>query len=222
MVAITTLKTNLVAAINAHDETGRYSDAGIDEIHTLIEALIPYSPIPRPVDEQAKVAGPWKSLFAQFGPKHTAGKPISHENRFKLLTFNALPDLPLRVLEIEQEIHAVGMDYNNVHIIETIDGALRAHLILYGRYAIDPDQPRRYKVDFSRVALSSPEGASDTKLRDAFGFDPDQPIEASFKPPALHSDVVYCDEDMRINYGSMGGVYVLTRLYHGGHSVAFD
>lgn len=222
MADIKSLKAKLVSAIAASDDAGRYSEQGIDTIHSLIEALVPLSPIARPIDEQRRVAGPWKSLFAQFGPKHTAGKPIAHETSFKLLTFNALPDLPMRMLDIQQEIHAVSKDYNNVQIIETADGSLHAHLIMYGRYAIEPDQPQRYKVDFSRVALSSPEGVSDQALRKAFGFDESQAIDVSFKPPALHSDVVYCDDDMRINFGSMGGVYVLERCSHRGHSVAFD
>ncbi len=218
---VTTLKAALLAAINASDEEGRYSDSGLDAIHALIGELIPHTSIPRPIDEQARVAGPWKSLFAQFGPKHTAGKPITHETSFKLLTFNSFPDAPLRLLEIEQEIHAVSKDYNNVHIIETIGGELRAHLIVFGHYAIEADTPLRYGVEFSRVGLVSPEGVGDTELRRAFGFAAEQSLNVSFKPPKLHSDVVYCDDDLRINFGSMGGVYVMTRLHHGGHSVAF-
>jgi PAP_fibrillin len=215
------LKANLLAAIAASDADGRYEDGAIDAIHATIAELTPHSPIPRPIDEQAKVAGPWKSLFAQFGPKHTAGKPITHETSFKLLSFNNLPDMPLRLLEIEQEIHAVSKDYNNVHLIETLDGSLRAHLIIFGHYSIEPDTPQRYGVEFSRVGLLNPDGLSDEQLRQAFGFAPDQSLDISFKPPKLHSDVVYCDDDLRINFGSMGGVYVMTRLHHHGHSVAF-
>lgn len=218
---ITQLKADLLAAIQDDDGSGRYSETGIETVHALIGELTPLSPIARPFDEQAKVAGPWKSLFAQFGPKHTAGKPIAHETSFKLLTFNALPNLPLRVLEMEQEIHAVSKDYNNVQLIETVDGKLRAYLIMFGIYTIDPDLPQRYSVDFSSVALRGLERVSDEALREGFGFDPAQPLKVSFKPPALHSDVVYCDEDLRINFGSMGGVYVMSRLHHGGNSVSF-
>ena len=221
MIEVATLKAELLAAINADGGTGRYDDAGIDAIHALIERLIPHTPIPRPIDEQAKVAGPWKSLFAQFGPKHTAGKPITHETSFKLLTFNNLPDIPLRLLEIEQEIHDISKGYNNVHIIETIDGSLRGHLIVFGHYSIEGDTPQRYGVEFSRVGLLSPDGVSDAELRQSFGFEAEQALDISFKPPKLHSDVVYCDDDMRINFGSMGGVYVMTRMHHGGNSVAF-
>jgi PAP_fibrillin len=215
------LKAELLAEIAASGADGRYDDGTIDAIHAAIAELTPLSPIPRPIDEQAKVAGPWKSLFAQFGPKHTAGKPITHETSFKLLSFNNLPDAPLRLLEIEQEIHEVSKDYNNVHIIETLNGSVRAHLIVFGHYSIEPETPQRYGVEFSRVGLLSPDGLSDDRLRHAFGFAEDQPLDIGFKPPRLHSDVVYCDQDLRINFGSMGGVYVMTRLHHHGHSVAF-
>lgn len=221
MTEVAKFKADLLAAIDADGGTGRYDEAATDAIHAAIAQLLPHTPIARPIDEQGKVAGPWKSLFAQFGPKHTAGKPITHETSFKLLTFNNLPDTPLRVLEIQQEIHAVSKDYNNVHIIETIDGSLRAHLIIFGHYDIARDTPQRYGVEFSRVGLLSPGGLGDAELRQAFGFAPGQPLDVSFKPPKLHSDVVYCDEDLRINFGSMGGVYVMSRLHHGGHSVAF-
>lgn len=221
MSEITQLKADLLAAIQDDDGSGRYSEERTESVHALIGKLTPLSPIARPFDEQAKVAGPWKSLFAQFGPKHTAGKPIAHETSFKLLTFNALPNIPLRMLEVEQEIHSVSKDYNNVQLIETLDGTLRAYLIMFGIYKIDPDQPQRYSVDFSRVALRGLDGAADDALRQGFGFDPVQPLEVAFKPPALHSDVVFCDGDLRINFGSMGGVYVMSRLHHGGHSVSF-
>ena len=221
MADVANLKSELLTAIDADGGTGRYDDAGIDAIHAAIEQLLPLSPIPRPLDEQEKVAGPWKSLFAQFGPKHTAGKPITHETSFKLLSFNNLPDAPLRLLEIEQEIHSVSKDYNNVHLVETIDGSQRAHLIVFGHYDIAAETPQRYGVAFSRVGLVSPDGASDAELRSAFGFAADQSLDIGFKPPKLHSDVVYCDDDLRINFGSMGGVYVMARLHHGGHSVAF-
>ena len=143
---IANLKAELLAAIAASDADGRYDEAGIDAVHGVIVQLLPHSPIPRPLDEQEKIAGPWKSLFAQFGPKHTAGKPITHETSFKLLSFNNLPDAPLRLLEIEQEIHSVSKDYNNVHLVETIDGSLRAHLIVFGHYDIAAETPQRYGI----------------------------------------------------------------------------
>jgi hypothetical protein len=218
----TSVKQELLAAIGRADGAGRYADGDLDEVHRLVQALVPHTPVPRPVDREEFVAGPWGTLFAQFGPKHTAGKPVVHETDFRLLTFGNLPNKPMRLLSIEQEIHHVSKDYNNVHLVETIDKTSRAHLIVFGRYRLDAAEPQRYGVDFYRVQLRPLAGFSDESVRTAFGFDAGQPLSVDLKPPKLHSDVVYCDDDMRINFGSVGGVYVMNRLRHAGTSVHFD
>ena len=221
MTDISVLKAALRAEIDKAGPEGTYDDPVLDRIHELMNALAAVTPMPRPIDEQEKVQGPWSSYFAQFGPRHTAGKPIEHETSFKLLSFNNFPDKPIRMVEIEQEIHAQSKDYNNVQIVESIDGETRAHFIMYGRYDIDPDEPQRYKVEFYRIALEATNGESDEDLRAAFDLPADTPLSVDMKPPKLHSDVVFCDEDMRINFGSMGGAYVMNRSDHGGYSVSF-
>ena len=82
---------------------------------------------------------------------------------------------------------------------------------VFGRYAVEADAPQRYVVDFYRGQIRGLNGESDAEIRKAFGFEADQPIDFELKSPPLHSDIVYCDEDMRINYGSVGGKYILTR-----------
>lgn len=215
------LKTELRAAIDNANDDGTYSEQAIDKVHELVNTLVGGTPMPRPIDEQEKVASPWGSLFAQFGPKHTVGKPIVHETNFKLLTFNNFPDKPMRLLHIEQEIHHDSKDYNNVQIVESLDGNVKAHLIVYGRYEIEEENPKRYMVDFYKVALKGANGETGEELRNAFDFDDDQALEIGFKPPALHSDVVYCDDELRINFGSIGGVYVMERNHHDGYSVSY-
>ena len=221
MPDIPQLKAQLRAAIDQANPDGTYEEDTVDRIHALMHELAANTPMPRPIDEQDKVAGPWGSYFAQFGPKHTAGKPIEHETSFKLLSFSKFPDRPIRMVHIEQEIHHESKDYNNVQIVETLDGSKRAHFTVYGRYDIDDDEPQRYNVAFYRVALVGLEGESDDELRAAFGLDPETPLDVEFKPPKLHSDVVFCDNDMRINFGSMGGAYVMNRNHHSGYSVSF-
>jgi PAP_fibrillin len=215
------LKSELRAAIDDARPDGTYSEETLDRVHALIGQLTPQSPITRPVDAEEEIAGPWLSLFAQFGPRHTAGKPIEHETSFKLLSFGTFPANPLRLLSVEQEIHHATKAYNNVQVVEPLSASLRAHLIVHGRYAVRPELPKRYSVDFYRVTLESADGADEAALRDAFGFAPDQPLAVDLKPPALHSDIVYCDDELRINLGSMGGTYVMERLHHPGRSVRF-
>lgn len=211
MADLAALKKDLMDAIGDAGPDGTYDDAAYDRIIAAIDALVPHTPLPRPLDDQAKVADAWATDFAQFGPRHTAGKPKAHDNMFNFLTFGKMPKKPLRVLELVQEIHQDTKDYNNVHYIETMDGSTKAELIVYGRYDIPADEPQRYDVEFYKGELRAP-GMSEDDLRKAFALNEDTPLTFDIKPPKLHSDVVYCDDDMRINFGSMGGKYVLHRL----------
>lgn len=215
------LKAHLREAIDACQPDGTYDDATFERIHALIGELVPLTPTPRPLDAQDFVEAPWGSHFAQFGPRHTAGKPIKHESSMKLQSFNALPDVPIKVLEIDQEIRVKDAHYNNVLSITTPDGAHAASLIVWGRYSIPEDLPQRYSVEFYAVELVPPEGVSADELRAQFGLPEGSDLRRELKPPKLHSDVVYCDDDMRINFGSMGGVYVMKRKHTPGKSVSF-
>ncbi|MEM7702000.1 MAG: PAP/fibrillin family protein [Pseudomonadota bacterium] len=221
MSDIATLKEQLRAAIDACQPDGTYDDETFERVHALIKELVPLSPTPRPVDAQDFIESPWRSHFAQFGPKHTAGKPIKHETSLKLQTFSQFPDLPIKVDEIEQEIRVEGKHYNNVSAITTPDGKHSATLIVWGRYDIPDDDPQRYMVEFYAIELVAPEGVSDEELRAQFGLEEGSDLRREMKPPKLHSDIVYCDDDMRINYGGMGGVYVLNRIDTPGKSVSF-
>lgn len=216
------IKVQLREAIDACQPDGTYDDETFDRIHALIEKLVPLTPTPRPLDAQDFVEAPWASHFAQFGPRHTAGKPIKHDTSMKLQSFAAFPDLPIKVHDIDQEIRVEGKHYNNVVSITTPDGNHSATLIVWGRYSIPEDNPQRYSVEFFAVELAAPEGVSPDELRAQFGLEEGSGLRRELKPPKLHSDVVYCDDDMRINFGSMGGVYVMNRKHTAGKSVSFS
>lgn len=215
------LKHDLRCAIDACQPDGTYDEAQIERVHELINALLPFNPTPRPIDAQGFVESPWGSHFAQFGPKHTAGKPIRHDTSLKLQSFNVFPDLPIKVDELSQEIRVEGAHYNNVTEVLTPDEAHRARLIMWGRYQLTAEAPQRYSVDFYAVELQPVGDDDDEAVRARFGLEAGAPLRRALKPPKLHSDVVYCDDDMRINFGSMGGVYVLNRLTGAGKSVVF-
>lgn len=222
MPDIVTLKQDLNAAIDASRPDGTYDDEIFERIHDLIRELVPLTPTPSPMEQQHFVQSPWGSRFAQFGPKHTAGKPIQHLTNLQLQSFARFPDLPIRVHDIDQEIRVEGNHYNNVTDISTPDGQHHATLIVWGRYRIEPENPQRYIVEFHAVEMRAPDGVSDDALRAQFGLEEGADLRRELKPPKLHSDVVYCDEDMRINFGSMGGVYVMRRLFTPGKSVSFS
>ncbi len=218
---IAPVKAELLSAIAAAEPDGTYNDANFARIHAAIAQLTPLTPTPSPYATPGFVASPWRSLYSQFGPRHTAGKPTRHATTMNLQSFNKFPAVGMLVTDIDQEISADGANYNNVMSIATPDGAHPAELIVWGRYVIDAATPQRYTVDFYAAELRPPAGVSDAEVRAQFGLDADHPLRSDLKPMKLHSDVVYCDDDMRINFGSMGGVYVLRRLTTPGKSVAF-
>ncbi len=221
MTDIATIKAELLAAIALAQPDGTYADAEFDRIHAAIAALTPLTPTPSPYAAQGFVQSPWGSLYSQFGPRHTAGKPTRHQTTMNLQSFNHFPKIDMFVHEINQEIRVEDAHYNNIVSISTLDGAHHAEMIVWGRYSIDPATPQRYTVNFYAVELRAPAGVSEAELRAQFGLAADHGLRFDLKPMKLHSDVVYCDDDMRINFGSMGGVYVLRRLTSPGKSVSF-
>lgn len=206
------IKSALLEAIAASRQDGSYDDAVVDRIHEHIAALRPHSTIPAPALAQHALSGPWRTLFAQFSVKHTAGKPIIHDTDLSIQSFKAFPKLPARALVLEQEIHHEGHHYNNVVRLESPDGSVQANVIVWGRYRVEEDLPQRYFVEFYQAELRPLPGKSEDALRAGFGLAADAPLVRPLKPPRLHSDIVYCDDDLRINVGSLGGVYVLQRL----------
>lgn len=218
---ISVLKQALRNAIADSNEDGTYSDEAYQEIRSAIAAITPHSLFPSPYECQDRITGAWKTLFAQFGPRHTAGKSIVHESTLNFLSFSKMPAVPFRNLELEQEIHHVSGDYNNVHVIEPIEGGSPYRFATYGRYTVEKDEPQRYRIEFYKSRIWSESGKSDAEIREAFGMPADTPLDVAVPSPKLHSDIVYCDDDLRINFGSVGGIYVLERVQHSGVTVGF-
>lgn len=207
-----TIKSDLLSVINLAESDGTFSDENYETLQRLMDELSALTPTPRPADKQDFITDHWQTLYAQFGPRHTAGKSVAHDNMFHFVSWSNLPNLPFRNLDLRQEIHHETGDYNNVHLIEPIGGGLACYYTLFGRYEVEADAPQRYKVEFYRGQIRGQNGESDADIRKAFGFEADQALEFEMKKiPPLHSDIVYCDDDLRINYGSVGGKYILRR-----------
>jgi hypothetical protein len=205
-------KDRLLAHLDLQDALGTYSDAAFEELGRLVEALKPLSPVAAPVDSLEHVEGRWETLFAHFGARHSAGKPKVHDSNLKVQSFNCFPPVPVRVERLSQEISRVGSAYNNLIDFLATDGRTRGVMIVHGDFRGDPENRQRFVVDFHRVELRPATGVSEADLRAALGFAGDAPLVVDLgKPPRLHSDVVYLDDDIRINAGGLGGLYVLRR-----------
>ncbi len=206
----TALKGELLAHISDFNAATEAAAAPSPLIGELIERLVPLSPIPDPTAHLPAVTGSWTSLFAKFGVGHSKGKSHKEDSTLALQTFKAFPDIPVHVIEMVQEIGSSPLFYNNVVLFETLGGT-PGLVIIHGTWMADEDERRRFRVVFHGAEVRPRDGRSSSELRTALGLEPDAPLKRDFKPAKLYSDVVYLDEAIRINYGGMGGVYVLAR-----------
>jgi hypothetical protein len=193
------------------DANGGFSDEGFQRLGELVEAIRAESRYPEPMHTLEKVEGRWETSFAHFGVKHSAGKTRVHDSTLAMQSWNRFPDAPIRVLRICQEISRRGNAYNNVIDFTTADGAAAGTIVVRGVFRAEPGKPQRFLVDFGRVELRPRGATSEPALRAGLGLPADLPLAVDMKPPKLSSDVIYLDDAMRINVGSLGGLYVLKR-----------
>ncbi|MEM9533971.1 MAG: hypothetical protein AAGA23_23865 [Pseudomonadota bacterium] len=214
-----TLKNTIFGFLDNMDETVLCSEEEKDQLKAWCDELATHTPVPEPINDQAASEGVWLSRFASFAVKHSENQPLQHQSDLKFQSFGNLPSAPVKVVRLVQEIEAESKAYNNVVHVTSMDGSVPGVVVMYGRYEGDDDNPQRYGVSFYRVTFQPLEGEADAAFCEAFGIDADAELDKEFRPPALHSDIVYVDDDTRINYGKLGGFYVLSRTSDPGFSV---
>ncbi|MFO1455513.1 MAG: PAP/fibrillin family protein [Steroidobacteraceae bacterium] len=210
------VKDELLALLDSLDANGGFTDEGFARFGELVERIRIESPWPEPTRTLHKVEGRWETVFAHFGGKVNAGKTRVHDSTLALQSWNRFPPAPIRVERICQEISRQGNAYNNVIDFSAPPGASRdgqAHgaIVVRGTFRDDPDNAQRFVVEFTRMELAPTRGTSEPDLRRALGLADDAPLVADMKPPKVSSDVIYLDDEIRINVGSVGGLYLLKR-----------
>lgn len=199
------VKAELLALLDGAGADGALPPDALPGLERLADALAPHSRFPGGGD--ALLAGNWRTLFASFGAKHSAGRARAHDSTLAVQSFGKLPPAPIRVLDIRQEIAIESHVYSNVVPIAALDGA-RGAVIVHGRYERDGTNPIRLNVAFTCAELRAEDLPA---LLAALGLPAEMPAEVIFAAPRLHTEIVFLDETLRINRGSMGGLYVLER-----------
>ena len=218
-----TAKRALFSVLDAMDLHGGLSAERFSELGEVISALRAVSPVADPIVRQELVQGRWETLFAHFGSRESAGKTRAHDSDLRTHSFGQFKPVPVRVTRLCQEIARGGIAYNNVASFEAPDGAFAGYIVVRGSYKPDPNGDlRRFMVDFNCAELHPSGAADEAALRERLGLQSGEPLQRSFKSPKLHSDIVYLDDDTRVNVGAYGGVYVLRRLSEPGVSVSFS
>ena len=204
------LKVRLHACLDTADEAGGLDEENFTALMSLIDELAQVSPYVA-AERPDIVAGSWSTLFASFGARHSSGKTVRHTADLKIHSLGQLASAPMQVISIVQEIDEKGDAYNNVVDFECGEHGTPGRLVVRGRFTCDASAPIRYQVGFYRAEVLPRDGSTQSQLCDGLGFNEGQALSADFKPPPFYSDILYVDEQLRINRGNFGGVYVLTR-----------
>ncbi|MCC5860514.1 MAG: hypothetical protein JJT93_01220 [Gammaproteobacteria bacterium] len=210
MTDIQTLKADLHACLDTADDNGGLDEPHYEKLMGLIDALAAQNPhIARERPEM--VAGSWETLFASFGARHSSGKTVRHAADLQIHSLGKLPKAQMQVLSIIQEIDEQGEAYNNVVDFECGPDNTPGRLIVRGRFSCTEDAPIRYQVRFYRADAQPRDGSTEDSLRAGLGLPADESLSAEFPPPPFFSDILFVDEELRINRGNFGGTYVLKR-----------
>lgn len=204
------LKSALLELVGQAPPGELLSPKDVQELDRLASELSAHS-LYVPAERLDVVAGNWETLFASFGPKHSAGKALVQDSDLAIQAFNNLPSAAIRVSGIRQEIDPPTAVYSNVILFSAPDESADGVLVIHGRYTLDAARSDRFHVAFDRAELRAGPPRDMAGLLRALSLAPDALTDVSFKPPKLHSDMVYLDDDLRINRGNFGGLYVVVR-----------
>lgn len=218
-------RKELISSINnvldGHDFKTVLPEDKSTVLKETLDQLLPFSPTPAPMDNQEMSEGVWECKYANFGVKHAAEQPMLHRSSLAKQSWNNLPNIPADMTNIRQEIPASTKAYNNVVSLRSTTSECEAMCVLYGTYSGDEENRTRYSVAFTEVPLEPMNGDTEDALRAGFGIDAEVSLRTTFNPPKLHSDIVYVDDDLRMNYGSPGGYYVNLKVAESGYSIAY-
>ncbi len=209
------LKAQLMALVSETGDGFSSDSPEMKEIKSIIHELIDLTPISDPGNQLASVHGRWMNEFSSFGSvggKKNKGTGSGAVFTLKLLSFAKLPEIEVVVPQSYQEIQPATGCYNNVIYFETVENGTKGVLYVKGKFRIDKSNAQRFLVDFTSIGCEPrAELMTDQDFRASLGVDPKTPLRSDFPPPKLHSDIVYLDDTMRINVGSLDGHYVLSK-----------
>jgi hypothetical protein len=180
------------------------TDADLGErINQLALALEAANPTPDPTARTDLFDGRWKLLYSTFN--------LDRKASLAKLSFGKLPDVEVTVGDVYQEVSSQhGQLYDNV--VEFEDGHGRKGVkVMHGYYSVHDDQ--RFDVVFDHVFVAPQDQRGIDAFRQDLGIAGESALSVAIaRTPPMHSSIIFLDEEMRINRGVYGGVYVLERM----------
>ncbi|HLO86067.1 MAG TPA: PAP/fibrillin family protein [Nostocaceae cyanobacterium] len=200
MSELTNLKQELINLATSTDIGFNLTPEIKEKIESLAAEVEALNPTPEPTKHLDLVEGRWRLLYSTFG--------LEKETTLARLSFGKLPNVPISVNGIFQEVAAENHQYNNLIEFNTSSG-LPGIVVVNARYSITDE--KRLTIDFLATSVKSVNAdLSDADFRAALGVEPDAVLESQLEFNGW-SDVTYLDENLRLMRGNANNLYVLLR-----------
>lgn len=209
------LRDELLSIISTHKEGFASGSPESKRIDELIDLLSPLTPYPRALDHAAVFGGRWEgnyySIGRLIGGSGAAGQGVGVVTSLKVFSMGRLPDVPSQFLGTGLEVDPETGAYNFFSNLAVGEKMVPSFQVMYGTYQQREENPDRFFVEFTRVAIYPADLDMDLREYCALtGIESPAHLFADMNPtPKLWSHVAYMEDEMRIQLGQLGGHYVL-------------
>ncbi|MFL2769371.1 MAG: hypothetical protein ACJZ9F_00030 [Rhodospirillaceae bacterium] len=211
------LRAELLKIIETHKEGFASGTPESRRINALIDELAEHTPYPRALDHADVYRGHWVGNYYNFG-RLVGGDGLKDQGTglttsLRAFSMGRLPDVPATHAGNALEINPTTGQYNFYGRLLVGEEQIDSHHFTYGRFTQKEENPSRFYVEFDKfeIAPADPSMSPEDYCK-ATGIDTPEDLAADLVPsPRLWSDVVYMDDDMRIQLGQLGGYYILFR-----------
>lgn len=209
------LRAELLSIIATHKEGFASGSPQSQRIDQLIDLLSPLTPYPRALDHGHVFGGRWQgdyySIGRLIGGSGAAGQGVGVVTSLKVFSMGRLPDVPSQFLGTGLEVDPEAGAYNFFSKLAVGEKMVPSFQVMYGTYRQKEENPDRFFVEFTRVAIYPADLEMGLDEYCALtGIESPAALFADMNPaPKLWSHVAYMDDTMRIQLGQLGGHYVL-------------
>lgn len=197
------LKDELISISTATDIGFNCNPTVRERIEKLAENIEALTPTDAPTGQMEAVEGRWRLLYSSFG--------LERETTLERLAFGKLPNVPVSVTGIFQEIYTDNQQYNNL-IEFTFGSGNKGVTKVAACYRVE--NSKRLNIDFLEAsAFSATDELNPSAFHNALGVHSDS-LKSSLSFSGW-SDITYLDETLRLMRGNHENLYVLVRTDQG-------
>lgn len=183
------LKTELVM-MGAETEVGfRADQQAAARIRDLTAALEAHNPTASPVAATRLLRGHWKLVYSNL--------ELRRRTTLAKFSFNILPDTPVHVAELFNQIDPATGLWDNVIRFEDMDNGTAGTLVVAGQYFVVDEQT--VELEFASAIVTTTLGQVIT------------PITREQLPP-IPIRTTYLDDGFRVIRSARGSLYILERM----------